>query len=149
MKKILLSIFSLYIMVALSSCGGQEKTISTDIVDNPKSANSSNSEDAPKIEFENSLHDFGNTMQGERLSYAFKFTNAGKKDLIISQASASCGCTVADFPQNPIAPGKEGYITVVFDTKGLKGYQSKSVTVFANTIPNQISLRITAMVEIP
>ncbi len=148
MKKNHSFIVTLLIIFALSSCGNHEKTLSTDIVDNPKSANSSNSENAPKIEFENSEHDFGNTMQGERLSYAFKFTNVGKKDLIISQASASCGCTVADFPQDPIAPGKTGYITVVFDTKGLKGYQSKSVTVFANTIPNQISIRITAMVEI-
>ncbi len=149
MKKIQATIYILILFFAISSCGNQDKTINTDIVDNPKSANSSNSENAPKIEFENSEHDFGNTMQGERLSYAFKFTNVGKKDLIISQASASCGCTVADFPQDPIAPGKTGYITTVFDTKGLKGYQSKSITVFANTIPNQISLRITAMVEIP
>lgn len=149
MKKYFNLIIISFLVFALSSCGNGEKTMSTELVSNPKSANSSDSEDAPAIKFDKNQHDFGNTMQGERLSYSFKFTNVGKKDLIISQASASCGCTVADFPQNPISPGGIGNITVVFDTKGLKGYQSKSITVFANTIPNQISLRITSMVEIP
>lgn len=149
MKRIYLIIASTLIIIGLNSCGNGEKSVSTDLVNNPKSASSNNPEDAPSIKFENANHDFGKTMQGERLSYAFKFTNVGKKDLLISQASASCGCTVADFPQNPISPGGTGNITVVFDTKGLKGYQSKSINVFANTIPNQISLGITAMVEIP
>lgn len=137
------------ILLFLTSCDNSEKPISTDIVNNPKSASSTKEGDVPILTFDNNEHDFGIAMQGERLSYSFKFTNTGKKDLIISQASASCGCTVADFPQTPIRPNGKSHVTVTFDTKGLKGLQSKSVILYANTNPNQVSLKISAMVDIP
>lgn len=137
------------ILLFLTSCDNSAKPISTDIVNNPKSASSTKEGDVPILTFDKNEHDFGIAMQGERLSYSFKFTNTGKKDLIISQASASCGCTVADFPQTPIRPNGKSHVTVAFDTKGLKGLQSKSVILYANTNPNQVSLKISAMVDIP
>ncbi len=149
MKKTVLSIFVVGSLFIFNSCGNAEKPISTDIVNNPKTASSDKEGDTPILTFEKNEHDFGIAMQGERLSYSFKFTNTGTKDLLISQTTASCGCTVADFPQTPIQPKGRGHITIVFDTKGLKGLQTKSITVFANTNPNQINLRVSAMVDIP
>lgn len=137
------------ILLFVTSCGNSERPISTDIVNNPKSASSKKEGSVPVLTFDKNEHDFGIAMQGERLSYSFKFTNTGKKDLIISQASASCGCTVADFPQTPIRPNGRGHVTIAFDTKGLKGLQTKSVIIFANTNPNQVNLRVSAMVDIP
>jgi hypothetical protein len=149
MKKIAYILFGFIFPLLIVSCNNGDKPLSTDIVNNPKSASSNNDTDAPILTFDNNEHDFGVAMQGERLSYSFKFTNTGKKDLLISQATASCGCTVADFPQDPIRPNGRSHVTVVFDTKGLKGLQSKSITIFANTNPNNINIKISAMVEIP
>ena len=149
MKQLLFTFTITSILLFLSSCGNSEKPISTDVVNNPKSASSTKEGSVPMLTFDKNEHDFGIAMQGERLSYSFKFTNTGKKDLIISQTSASCGCTVADFPQTPIHPNGKGHVTIVFDTKGLKGLQTKSVVVYANTNPNQVNLRVSAMVDIP
>ena len=77
-------------------------TVDEDIVDNFDSENSA------KILFDEEMHDFGNLSAGERVSYSFHFRNTGKKDLIISGCSASCGCTVPSYPKGRIAPGEEG-----------------------------------------
>lgn len=149
MKRLFFTFTITAFLLFLTSCGNTEKPISTDLVNNPKSASSTKEGDVPVLTFDKNEHDFGIAMQGERLSYSFKFTNTGKKDLIISQTSANCGCTVADFPQTPIHPNGKGHVTIVFDTKGLKGLQTKSVVVYANTNPNQVNLRVSAMVDIP
>ena len=81
----------------------------------------------PQISFESDMHDFGQLMAGENISYSFKFTNTGNADLVISGCDASCGCTVADFPHERIAPGKSNYITVSFKSQGMSGQQVNSV----------------------
>ena len=101
----------------------------------------------PIIKFEKEIHNFGLIQQGEKVSYTFKFKNIGSGDLIINDASASCGCTVPKFSREPIGSGESGEIEVIFDTHRRSGNQSKSVTVWTNCEPNKIKLRITA--EIP
>ncbi len=101
----------------------------------------------PQISFESDMHDFGQLMAGENISYSFKFTNTGNADLVISGCDASCGCTVADFPHERIAPGKSNYITVSFKSQGMSGQQVKEVTVFSNTQPASTKLRIMAQVR--
>ena len=85
------------------------------------------------------------------MKYAFKFKNTGSEPLVISDAKGSCGCTVPDWPREPIAPGASGEIKVEFDSKG-KGSedgskQTKKVTVTANTNPTQSYLTITGVVK--
>lgn len=90
----------------------------------------------PKFTFTNDTYDFGQIKQGEKVSYSFKFKNTGNTPLIISSASASCGCTVPSYPEEPIQPGEESRIDVVFDSNGKMGMQTKTITLVANTIPN-------------
>ena len=66
----------------------------------------------------------------------FRFKNVGQSNLIISSAQGSCGCTVPEWPKEPIAPGAEGKIEVTFNSTGKQGLQNKTVTLVANTIPN-------------
>ena len=66
---------------------------------------------------------------------AYRFRNSGNKNLIIEDVRASCGCTVPEKPEKPLAPGEEGVIKAKFDSKGRVGPQSKTVTVVANAIP--------------
>ena len=87
------------------------------------------------IEFEESEFDWGTITQGEKVSYVFKFSNTGNEPLLIKNAKGSCGCTVPQWPKTPIAPGEEGEIKVVFNSKGKMGKQSKRVTITANTDP--------------
>jgi hypothetical protein len=120
------------------------------LVKNPVSlAGNADAAQMPVIHFDKTVHDFGRVLAGEKISYSFKFRNTGKSDLLITKVSASCGCTVPEWPKTPIAPGEEGYITVTFNTSGRKGLQHKSVTVLANTNPNTTILNIQAEIYQP
>ena len=88
------------------------------------------------IEFEEEVFEFGTVTQGEKVIHTFKFKNTGENPLVIANAKASCGCTVPESPKDPIAPGEEGEISVVFNTATKKGQQTKYVDVVANTEPD-------------
>ena len=87
------------------------------------------------ITFDETSHNFGNVIQGEKVEYSFKFTNTGDKDLLITDATSSCGCTVPDWPKEPIRPGKTAYMKVVFNSAGKEGYTVKEISIRANTNP--------------
>ncbi len=101
-------------------------------------------DDLPKttIKFEEMEHDFGKIKQGDNVSHIFVFKNTGTKPLIISSAKSSCGCTVPDYPKDPIAPGQKGEISVMFNSTGKAGTQTKTITINANTDPNPTRLTI-------
>ena len=105
------------------------------------------SEPKTTVEFEKTKIDHGKMKEGEKAEYVFKFKNTGDKPLIITDAKGSCGCTVPDWPKEPIAPGASGEIKAVFDSKGKPGPQTKQVTVTSNTEPIKNVLTITAEVE--
>jgi hypothetical protein len=85
-------------------------------------------------------------MQGESVSYNFKFKNSGKSDLIISDVSTSCGCTVVSYPKAPVRPGQGGVIKASFNSAGKHGFQDKAIVLVANTQPNTFVLKIKAEV---
>lgn len=89
----------------------------------------------PAITFEQATHDFGQITQGEKVEYSFKFTNTGKKDLLILDAVSSCGCTVPEWPKEPLKPGESGYMRVIFDSHGKEGFTEKEISIKANTNP--------------
>lgn len=133
----------------LCSChdnGGRK--LPTDLVNNPKSAETPN-DVKPMIQFDKTEYDFGKILQGEVVSYTFYFTNSGNAPLIITSVDKSCGCTAGDYPREPIAPGQRGNIKITYDSKGHFGFQSKTVVVNSNTVPSQTTLRIKAEVKTP
>ncbi len=96
--------------------------------------------------FEESTYNFGTVTEGEKVERIYKFKNTGNDPLVISNAQGSCGCTVPQWPKEPIAPGKSGEIKVVFDSKGKAGKQNKTVTITANTEPATTTINITGEV---
>jgi len=142
--------FCVITITVFVSCRNGEQMKTTDVVNNPNTANGDvDLDDLPVFEFESDIHDFGRIGQGEKVSFVFKFKNSGKRDLIISGQKATCGCTVADYPKNPVKPGESGQINVSFDSEGKKGMQTKTVTLTANTQPNTKVLTIKAEVVLP
>ncbi len=119
-------------------------------VNNPNTAapqEMASSENAPIMTFEESEHDFGNITQQKKVQHTFAFKNTGKSPLIIQSASAMCGCTVPEWPKEPVAPGESGKISVEFDPQGKMGQQSKQVTIRANTQPEIVQLLIKANIQ--
>jgi len=90
-------------------------------------------ENVPVMTFEVTKHDFGNMVEGDVLETVFKFKNTGKSSLIITNARASCGCTIPDYSREPIAVGEEGEIKVKFNSRGKHGKQNKRITLTTNT----------------
>ena len=113
-----------------------DSDISPDLIDNPASASGNAESNKAILTFKDTKHDFGEIIDGVKVSHAFKFTNTGESDLIISNCVPSCGCTVPEFPRTPIKPGKSDYIKVIFDSKGRAGKFDKLVSVYSNSIPN-------------
>tara|TARA_B100000902_G_C27320221_1_gene923876 strand:- start:498 stop:941 length:444 start_codon:yes stop_codon:yes gene_type:complete len=101
-----------------------------------------------EIAFDNIFHDFGEIKEGDIVETIFEFTNTGTKDLFISHAVGSCGCTVPNYPKNiPIKPGESGEIEINFDSSNMPNIQSKLIKVFANIPSGSVFLRIQALVE--
>lgn len=142
--------FLIIVLMIFASCGerGNQK-LPGDVVSNPKTASGTEDNKLPVIEFVKDLHDFGKVIQGEKVSFGFRFKNTGKTDLVIAQVNSSCGCTVPGFPKIPIKPGEENVINVMFDSAGRKGVQNKTITVVSNCQPSNTVLRIKAMVIVP
>ena len=103
--------------------------------------------DSPEIQFDFDTYDFGEVSDGEVVEVDFNFTNTGKSDLIIFDASASCGCTVPEYPQNvKIQPGQKEKLKVRFDTSNKPGKQMKSVTLTTNTNTAKKIIRLSGFV---
>lgn len=94
--------------------------------------------------FAENAWDFGTIDEGDAVTHIFTFTNTGDNPLIIDRCKGSCGCTVPQCPKEPIAPGEQGEIEVKFNSKGKKNKQTKTVTINANTVPEQTRITISA-----
>ena len=103
--------------------------------------------DSSQIKFDFDNYDFGEVKDGEIVEVDFNFTNTGKSDLVIYDASASCGCTVPEYPQNiNIKPGQREKLKVRFDTSNKPGKQMKSVTLTTNTDSGKKIIRLSGFV---
>ena len=95
----------------------------------------------PEITFETLVHDYGQIYQNDNGECEFQFKNTGKADLILTNCRSSCGCTVPEWPREPIAPGKKAVIKVKYNT-GRLGIINKSITVESNATNNRVVLNI-------
>jgi Protein of unknown function (DUF1573) len=91
--------------------------------------------DPTTVQVIDSTFDFGKVTDGEIVTYNYRFVNTGKKPLVITNAGASCGCTVPEKPEHPIEPGDTGFIKVKFDSNKRVGVAHKTVTVSSNAEP--------------
>ena len=135
MRKIFLLAFA---AAALAACQQTKPKTDQPVADSTTTQTAAvvASPDAPVLSFESGMYNFGKIVHGEKVHHDFKFTNTGKTPLIITNATATCGCTIPEPPKEPIKPGASGVIKVVFNSEGKMGMQDKIVTVTSNGNPS-------------
>jgi len=138
MRKLFVILFIVLVGISFVSCNKKDtKDIDLSVIENKA-----------VIKFENDVLDFHTINEGEKVTGSFKFKNTGKHDLVISDVSANCGCTIADYPHSAIKSGEEGTISVTYDSKGSRGMRiQKQITVLSNTNPPRHILKIVADVR--
>ncbi len=158
-KKIFLAILLPFFLFSCGEDKGSTKRIEeikvsptkvshSEIVRNPVSSNEpTDTINVAKFEFEETEYDFGTVYEGIPVRHTFKFKNVGKVPLLISDARSTCGCTVPQYPEEPIAPGEKGEIKVIFNTVRKLENQVKPVTLTANTYPAKTILKIKGYVH--
>lgn len=75
------------------------------------------------VKFTRETHDFGKIKQGVPVTYFFEFKNVSDKPVVVENASASCGCTVPEKPEKPIAPGASGKIKVQYNAAAVAAFK--------------------------
>lgn len=118
--------------IALASCDVRKQD---QIAGTPDAAVQEAAANTTTIQLIDSVYDFGKIAEGENVEFSYRFKNTGANALIVSNASASCGCTVPEKPEQPIKPGETGFIKVKFNSEGRPGAAHKTVNVLANTTP--------------
>jgi len=128
-----------------------DSLITTDIIQNPISDKDTTLDNSnlPVFKFQETSFDFGVLVEGEKVAHSFRYKNIGNSDLIITSVSTTCGCTVPSFSKEPLKPGDEAELEVVFSSSGKHGMQHKTITILANTQPNRTYLEIMAEVITP
>ncbi len=119
-----------------------------DLVYNPmRSDGTLDSSYLPILTWKEEIFDFGAVFEGDIVTKDFYFTNTGTAPLLILKATSTCGCTIPEWPSTPVQPDSTGSIKVKFNTLHKPGLQSKEVTIFANTFPNQSKITIKGKVD--
>ena len=131
MKLKFLTLFST--VVLLASCGdnASSRIKKENVAKLEQEAEAKNA--LPVMTFEKTKHNFGEMIEGDVVNTTFTFKNTGKSPLIITNARASCGCTIPDYPRQPIKVGEEGIIKVKFNSRGKHGKQNKRIILTTNT----------------
>ncbi len=150
MMKKTLSLFTLTILLLSCKDRKNQHSISGDVQSNNvsqvKNEVPPQIKDTTTVELIDSVYNFGTIKEGQKVEYSFRFKNTGNNPLVITNAVASCGCTVPEKPEQPIKTGEIGYIKVVFNSKGKVGENHKNITVSSNAYPPFKDLQLTGTV---
>jgi hypothetical protein len=104
--------------------------------------------DTTRIEFiDSTTFTFDTIMQGDTVHHTFRIRNTGDKNLLIARAFGSCGCTVPEYPKEPVKPGETASIHVTFNSAGKENDQMKSITLVCNTVTRNEMLYLKGFVR--
>jgi hypothetical protein len=129
MKKILVLALSFTLILGIFSCRKRGET--------PLGAklDAELMKDTTTIVFlDSTTFPFDTIVQDDKVQTTFRMVNTGTKNLLIARAFGSCGCTVPEYPKDPVKPGDTATIAVTFNSAGKQGEQNKNVTIVCNTV---------------
>lgn len=106
---------------------------------------------APIFKLENPVVDLGQMPPSTVKEVEFKFTNGGKRDLVIRYIRPTCGCTAIQQGGNSnIKAGETGSIKATFNSGSYKGKVVKAIYVYTNDPENsEVVLTFNADVTAP
>lgn len=124
MKKVFLTIICLLGFITINAQTNFWENSDGEIIETTK----------PILLFEEEVHDFGEQIEGPKYDYTFTFKNIGAEPLIIKTVKASCGCTTPQWPKEPVMPGEESEIKVIYNSKNRIGNFNKAITITSNAV---------------
>ena len=72
---------------------------------------------------------FGYMRSGEIAVKPLILHNASDRPAVVAECTQSCGCTTLEFDNQPILPGEKRAARMIFDARGLTGWQFKLLEV--------------------
>ena len=129
-----LIITSLIYTIFFAACKNKVNTYENSFGISPGSLAGIDTANYTKVQWEDTLKNFGSIHEGDSVLMNFKFKNKGKTALFILEVIPACGCTLTDYPRAAILPGEEGIITATFNSLGHPGPIKKGIMVKTNTI---------------
>lgn len=126
----------IYVIIStffLHACHNTINTYENDFGIKPSVAAQIDTINYTTIKWEDTVQNFGTIKEGDSVFLKFRFKNSGDKVLFVSAVQPSCGCTIVDYPQEAIMPGKGGEIIATFNSKYHPGYIHKTIMVTTNT----------------
>ncbi len=131
----------------LASCDVRRKdTLSPQLSAKDSAAKAQAMATPTSVQMIDSAYNFGKVTEGEVVEYSYRFKNTGANPLIVTSATASCGCTVPEKPEQPVMPGETGFIKVKFNSEKRVGTAHKTITVMSNAEPAFPELQLTGEV---
>jgi hypothetical protein len=101
-----------------------------------------------EIEWKKTTHDFGEIVQGSKSKFTFTFVNKGTTPIVITNATASCGCTVPSYSKEPVGPNQQGTVTAIFDSAGKMGNFVKTITIVTNVGSSYLNIKGNIIAEL-
>ncbi len=129
-------ITAIILIALLTAAGCKDKPYNSAQNANPLIPVQKDTSQFTTIQWIDSVRNYGKIEEGQKLEVSFKFKNTGDKPLVIYMIKPSCGCTLVDQPEKPVAPGEIGEIKGAFNSEGKAGTQHKTIYVDANTKGN-------------
>lgn len=102
-----------------------------------------------QLKWDTEVHDFGTIEQGKPATYEFTFTNTTKKDVLLTNVKAACGCTTPNYTKTAIKPGEKGFVSATYNAANAGAFH-KTVTVMTseeNSQPKIITIKGTVKVN--
>jgi hypothetical protein len=146
MKKILFSLTFVMLIIGLTTAQEATKVSKKEAKAEMEKMADDATIGGPKMTFETMVMDYGEIGKGSEPLRKFTFVNDGDGPLVIKSAKGSCGCTVPDYPKEPIMPGESAAIDVRYDTQR-EGQFTKTVTLTTNINDDKIVLTIKGKVN--
>jgi hypothetical protein len=130
MKILAIILFALTVFI---SCKSEDKKANKGNEDVVSGIDLSDSTKFTTVKWLDSMVDFGSVTNGQRVNVQFRYVNTGTKPLVIGGVVAGCGCTIPEYTQEPVLPGKEGYVKAVFNSINQPPTVHKTISVAMNT----------------
>jgi len=93
------------------------------------------------LKWDKTNFDFGDIAKDIPVEASFTVTNNSDQPLLLETVKPSCGCTVASYEQEPIAPGESTVIKATYNAKKTGNFQ-KTVKVSTNLNSQPILLKL-------